>query len=189
MGKYFQQQDETELSHKIYTEQLKNNYPGLAIECLTLAKECEVEEEYGDDHVNSIRFKSLMKNKIKMKNEKEIISKMKTLRKLEHLTEEPFECKDYIKELNLEQIRMKFRLRTKMVKTKMNMKNLDANWLCNSCETAIDNQSHLIWCPAYTKLREGKNLESDKDLIDYFTKVLKIVVNITKIVVNISKYY
>ena len=99
---------------------------------------------------------------------------MKTLRKLEHLTEEPFECKEYIKQLTMEQIRMKFRIRTKMVKTKMNMKNLDANWLCDSCETAIDNQSHLIWCLAYAKLREGKNLESDDDLIDYFTKVLKI---------------
>ena len=57
---------------------------------------------------------------------------------------------------------------------KMNMKNNDENWMCDSCETAIDSQSHVIWCPAYSKLREGKDLSSDVDLIDYFNKVLTI---------------
>ena len=69
---------------------------------------------------------------------------------------------------------MKFRMRTKMSKTKMNMKNMHRKWLCDSCETANDSQSHVVWCPAYSKLRAGKNIDSDEDLINYFNKVLAI---------------
>ena len=74
----------------------------------------------------------------------------------------------------MEQIRTKFRIRTKMTKVKMNMKNGEQNWMCDSCETAIDTQSHVLWCPAYAKIREGKDLSSDIDLIDYFDKVISI---------------
>ena len=38
----------------------------------------------------------------------------------------------------------------------------------------IETQDHILWCPAYHELREGKSLESDKDLIEYFGKVMKI---------------
>ena len=119
-------------------------------------------------------FKHIIKKKINIKNEEQLRNKLKGFKKLENLSDEPFECKEYMKILNLEQIRMKFRIRTKMIKTKMNMKNMYKNWLCDSCETAIDSQSHVVWCPAYSKLRAGKNLDSDKDLIEYFNKVLAI---------------
>ena len=174
LGKYLQQQDKSELSYQIYEEQINNNYPGLAKECVILAKECDVVDDYEDESVSKKKFNSLFKNKIKMKNEKQLKDKMKDMTKLKHLIEEPFECKEYLKILNLEQIRTKFKIRTKMIKTKLNMKNIDKNWMCDSCETAIDSQSHVIWCPAYSQLREGKNLDSDKDLIDYFNKVLAI---------------
>ena len=39
---------------------------------------------------------------------------------------------------------------------------------------AIETNSHVLWCPAYQNLREGKSLESDKDLAQYLMNVLKI---------------
>ena len=61
---------------------------------------------------------------------------------------------------------------------KFNFKNIqnyaNDNWQCDSCEKSIDTQSHVLWCPAYQNLREGKSLDSDDDLIEYITKVMVI---------------
>ena len=45
--------------------------------------------------------------------------------------------------------------------------------MCDSCKRAIESQSHLLWCPAYQHLREGKSLDSDKDLTQYIINVLQ----------------
>ena len=41
-------------------------------------------------------------------------------------------------------------------------------------EHTVDSQSHLMFCPAFQDLREGKSLESDEDVVDYVRKVLTI---------------
>ena len=63
-----------------------------------------------------------------------------------------------------------------MVDIKMNYyaKYTEDLWRCDSCLSAIETQSHVLYCPAYTELRKGKNLESNEDLTEYFKKVLKI---------------
>ena len=71
-----------------------------------------------------------------------------------------------------------FSLRTHMFKCKMNFMNDPAYkaemWRCNSCETCIDSQSHILYCPAYKELREGKSLTSDEDIVNYFREVMII---------------
>jgi len=48
-------------------------------------------------------------------------------------------------------------------------------WRCDSCKTgAIESQSHVLHCQAYRKLREEKDLNKDKDVVDYFRGVLVI---------------
>ena len=47
-------------------------------------------------------------------------------------------------------------------------------WKCDSCQSAIETQDHILWCPAYLSLREGKSIDNDKDIIKYFTEVMKI---------------
>ena len=47
-------------------------------------------------------------------------------------------------------------------------------WMCDSCQSQIDTQSHVLFCPAYKKLRDGKDLGSDKDLAEYLAKVMAI---------------
>ena len=65
-----------------------------------------------------------------------------------------------------------------MLDVKFNYKNNPIHsaklWLCDSCETSIDTQSHILWCPSYAKLREGKDIRSDEDLINYLKSVMKI---------------
>ena len=75
--------------------------------------------------------------------------------------------------------RMMFRMRSKMVSCKMNMSskrsNIETVWKCHSCMSgAIKTQSHILYCEAYKPLREGKSLDYDKDLVEYFRKVMEI---------------
>ena len=92
------------------------------------------------------------------------------------------ETKDYIKNMNVENARTKFQLRTEMLDVKFNYKhspiNVQSLWQCESCQTNIETQSHIMWCPAYSELREGKDITNDNDLIEYVRKVLKIRENL-----------
>ena len=69
------------------------------------------------------------------------------------------------------------RVRTRMVKCKMNQSSSKCNkaslWQCEDCGY-IDSQTHIIHCPAYKDLREGKDLNSDVDVANYFKEVLRI---------------
>ena len=64
-----------------------------------------------------------------------------------------------------------------MIPAKMNMKGnpkfAAELWRCDDCQS-MDSQSHILWCPAYAPLREGKNLDDDDDLIKYYQTVMKI---------------
>ena len=64
-----------------------------------------------------------------------------------------------------------------MIKCAMNQSsdagNKTALWKCKACGY-VDTQTHILHCPRFTDLRESKSLESDHDLVEYFSKVLKI---------------
>ena len=51
--------------------------------------------------------------------------------------------------------------------------NKQTLWQCSGCG-CVDTQSHILHCAAFQHLREGKSIENDQDLVDYFTQVLKI---------------
>ena len=111
--------------------------------------------------------------------EKELKNSIEQYSKLDELRDETtWERKDYFKKMTMAEARLKFSLRTKMFKCKFNYandpKNKADNWKCDSCQRNIDSQSHVLWCPAYSRLREGKSMDNDKDIITYFKKVLNI---------------
>ena len=91
---------------------------------------------------------------------------------------EEYGRKDYLSNLRLDEVRTLFRTRTMMMDVKDNFrskKDYSADLsMCDSCETAIESQSHVLWCPAYSELRENKDLSSNKDLTEYMGKVMRI---------------
>ena len=94
------------------------------------------------------------------------------------MKEESFQTKQYLKEYQLDDARTLFKYRSKMLDFKFNYKSNPTHskdlWKCDSCQSAIESQDHILWCPAYIDLRNGKSIECDKDLVDYFTSVMKI---------------
>ena len=133
-------------------------------------------------------FKSTVKQNLNEECEKELKNAMKTLSKLKDgpMPSENFEKKSYLDNLALNNARSKFKFRAKMFDTQFNYKNQreysDKLCQCSSCQISIKTQEHVLFCPAYSELREGKSLESDQDLTDYLQKVLKIreKLNLTK---------
>ena len=98
------------------------------------------------------------------------------------MKDESFGTKQYLKDLSLSDARLNFKIRSKMLNIKFNYKNDKLNakelWNCDSCQSAIESQDHIIWCPAYADLREDKSLNNDNDLIVYFKEVMKIRENL-----------
>ena len=47
------------------------------------------------------------------------------------------------------------------------------NWRCVGCGE-VDSQEHVIVCKAYEKLRNGKDLNDDFDLVKYFREVINL---------------
>ena len=55
-------------------------------------------------------------------------------------------------------------------------------WSCSGCGNSDlgyelagsrDTQQHIMLCPGYAELREDKNLEDDRNLVKYFSQVIK----------------
>ena len=55
-------------------------------------------------------------------------------------------------------------------------------WTCVGCESVsqtgevkrmMDSQTHILSCSGYEDLRVDRNLENEKDLVDYFSLVIK----------------
>ena len=94
------------------------------------------------------------------------------------MTTEDFELRQYIRNMNISDARVNFSIRSKMLNCKFNYKNDFINdrclWRCDSCQTQIDTQSHILVCPAYSGIRDGKDMSCDKDLISYIRQVMLV---------------
>ena len=168
----------TSLAHEVAAIQSDMSYPGLVMECNNLMEEYELT----DIHTASkIQWKRAVKDAVSKQNKSSLLQKIQNgYKKLDYKTlrEEKFETKEYLKSLNLPDARMKFALRSKMTKTvQMNYKGekkyIKNGWKCQDCEIP-DTQDHIVRCPCYQQLRVGKDLTSDKDLVEYFRKVIQI---------------
>ena len=123
-------------------------------------------------------WKSKVKQAIENKNSEILKKSMEKYSKLDKMKlEAKCEMKDYLKDMTMEEARTHFRIRTRTFNCKMNQssdpKHRAELWKCSACGN-IDSQSHILWCDAYSKLREGKSLDNDRDIAQYYYKVMLI---------------
>ena len=153
-------------------------YPGLVTEYKTLCQELELPHP---GTMSAFSWKRKVKNAVMKANRSHLLDQIETkYEKLDFETwkEEKFELKDYVKTLMLHEGRMKFRIRGKMVKyVKLNFSSdplySSQLWHCTHCDM-MDSQSHITKCESYKYLREGKDLDSNKDLVKYFRDVISL---------------
>lgn len=173
--------DDGELSKNILKEQISMKFPGLAMEAQQYMKDLNLPDisENSGTKISSYAWKNLVKKALKQHCEKYFLQKLPDSKKLkDNIKGEKFERKQYINEMTMKEAQTNFKFRTHMTNVKFNYKNdkkyREELWRCDSCKSAIDTQSHILWCPAYRELRIGKNINNDSDLVNYIQKVMKV---------------
>ena len=163
------------LAHEIMQVQEKFAYPGLIRECQGLLAYYALPQP---DNYSKHQWKSLVKRSVRKKSQNDLLFQMKKYSKIDEseLKKEEYSLKNYIKKLNTPDARLRFALRAKMTRSvKMNFKGVKSfaaeNWLCNDC-LVPDTQEHLMECPAFSSFRVGKDLQTDKNLVDYFRQII-----------------
>ena len=141
-----------------------------------MAGELGILDELVNEKVGKAEFKNVVKEAIDKKNEQILRLEMTKYSKLKDLEGEEYSRKEYLKELSVQEARVKIRTRCYMTELAFNFKNKPeyANncWTCTSCNSAVDTFSHIKWCVAHEDLREGRDLSCDKDLVWYITQVM-----------------
>ena len=166
------------LANEIISVQLKAGFPGLAKECKGYIQDLRL-TDITEESISNQKWKNEVKQAILEKNKNDLIFEMKKKEKVKEYINEPFEKKEYFQSLNLHEARIIFKKRAKMLQfVKMNFPSdpvyKSELWQCSGCMSKIDTMSHVLWCSAYSNLRENKDINSDKDLASYLEQVLKI---------------
>merc|ERR1711915_860097 len=120
----------------------------------------------------------MKKKAIKRKSEENAKKEMVKYSKVEYIGsyEEKLNVKDYIRNMRLRNAMMMFRIRSSMIDVKMSKMSDNKYacdlWKCDLCGS-LDSQSHVLWCPAFSSLREGRSLDNASNLVTYFHQVIK----------------
>ena len=168
--------EDSSLAKQVYKEQSEHGWPGLVTECGDILKRWNLKDIF--ERSTKSQWKVAVKKEAKVKNEDKLSALIKKSSKLEILKGESYGEKSYLSDMKMQDARINFSLRSRMYDCKMNFLNNPVfkaeMWRCDSCRSCVDSQSHILYCPAYQQLREGKSLSSDKDIVSYFKEVLAI---------------
>ena len=133
-------------------------------------------------------FKKLVRDYIHKRQRETLLNTIKSYKKIsyEQYLKEDFKRKQYFFELDLNQIRDRFRISSGMIDVKANFpKKYNYKLDCESCSelnkqtdtqtvTPTESQSHLIeTCPAFDDLREEHDTETDIGLVNFFKAVME----------------
>ena len=175
------------LAKEILDVQHKLSLPGLSQECQPSLNQWGITKV---ESYSSLEWKRFVKAKIQELNREDLKEQSKPYKKINHgqSTDDQFGRMEYISKLNISEARTKFKLNTRMTPSiKMNFPSDSAFakqfWTCPGCTDGVmdellvgsrDTQQHVLICPGYAQLREDLDLKEDKDLVHYFTQVIKI---------------
>ena len=178
---------EDTLAREVFDEQRRLALPGLVQECQDFLVKFGITDA---SKYTPYQWKGLVKSKISELNHHDILEEIKHSKKIsyEEYVGQKHERKAYLSSLNISDARMKFKLNSRMTPTiQMNFPSdpefTRQLWTCSGCIDGVDGdrvdgsrdtQEHVIICPGYAGLRENKNFDDDKDLVRYFSQVIKM---------------
>ena len=165
-------QKDGSLAGSIYKEQLRMGWPGLATEVE------EICHKIGLGNINEMEVtKAEICDAIEMHGYKEMKEEMEGKEKLKDIRHGNFrKPQEYMEEKSIENARMAYRVRSKMVETiKLNFKNSYKPLLqCDFCSSGEEeSQEHAMICEAWEEERRGLDLYRMSDVVKFFTKILK----------------
>ena len=108
----------------------------------------------------------------------DMMSRFDSSRKLQDIKESDFTClQPYFNDKNLENSRMKLKIRTKMLDKipgnfKNKYKNAENGLTCNLCPDEM-TQNHCVICPGRKEQRKDLDLSNLDNLVSYFRTILE----------------
>ena len=128
------------------------------------------------------KFKFLIKSACAKANDNDLKSQIQSYKKMTALRDEIIKGNGYFFKETLYNARAIFRFRVDLFEAKNNFKNRPEykkeGYLCDSCQYQVDENTHVLFCPSYSSLREGKSLNNDVHWAQYLQKVLEIRTNL-----------
>ena len=180
MVKHVRELEDDSLAKQMYEEQVKNSWPGLAKEAEEICKELYIENvnetkkgkiEYHKEVKDAVRMIDELNMKKEMGDEDTGMKKMKVMRKAD------CSLKEYMRTGTLYSARRTWEVRSYMLRVAGNYpghkRYIATGWQCQACMGMVrEDQDHLTTCIGYADLIQGKDIENDEDLVDFYTKVM-----------------
>ena len=176
------------LAREVFQVQEELNLPGLLQDCQEFLVERRITKF---SNYSKSQWKSLIKAEIHKLNKETVLKKMIGYSKVsyENHLNEPYQLQPYLRTLNIADARLRFKLKTHMAPSIMmnfpsDVKFTEQLWTCTGCGDDCnkadgqvggrrDTQTHIMICPGYADLRVDKNMKEDKDLVQYFSQVIR----------------
>ena len=163
--------EETELTHKIYKEQINNTTPGDFVELL--AKDFELINVQKNDaeirNMNTSLYKQFIKKRIKASAFTQLSESQQKHSKVRHIEYEALKTQTYMTSpiFSNEEVNLLHALRSRMTDCKVNFrqKYASSSLVCNLCAVSDEDQQHILNCKVLTE--KVKSAEIIKEKVKY----------------------
>ena len=176
--KHLHSLDDSTLAKQILSEMINNDWQGLYKDVQSACQELNVSHTLFDPEVSKYKFKKYVKSVCRTQNDAELYSEIKEYKKMKAIQDEICKGNKYFFQENLYNARVIFRFRVELTESKMNFKNKYEykceKYMCDSCQSEIDENTHVLFCHSYKNLRDGLDMNNDRDLAQYLQKVMNI---------------
>ena len=175
--------EQSAISRKVYEEQKRENWPGLAKETQEICEELKI-ENVNITSQNKKTYRKIVTEACHKLNEERLRNDAGNKEKCQRIMKEPYGRKKYIDGKIIHKVREQYRTRVGMQAFAGNYSHdkrfSKTQWKCR-CDTSIENEAHLMegFCPVYGKVREKyDDLNSDENLIQMFNEILTMRENL-----------
>ena len=175
LAKHIHDLNEDTLAKQVMSEQISRNWPGLVKQASLYQDKLNLTGLF-DPQVTKNQLKTKTKEACQKANDTELKQQISLYKKMSAMRDELEKGNSYFYKENITNVRTLFKFRVDHFEAKANFKNKYKNedMLCDSCESKIDLNTHVLHCPSYAKLRENKSLNNDTHLAEYLQKVIEI---------------
>ena len=131
-----------------------------------------------DENITKSQYKMKVRKACSIHNNEDLKKKISEYKKMKALRDEISKGNEYFFKESLQNIRALFRFRVELFQAKLNFKQnreyKQENYLCDSCQSKIDENVHVLFCDSYRSLREGLDINNDSHLAWYLQRVMEI---------------
>ena len=163
----------------MYEQQVKLNFEGLSSDVTKLCdliglEDANITEKGKKEYANLVKKACREYDEKMMKNDMERMKESK----MKRMWKDDLRMKDYVRTGTLYSVRKTWEARSYMLRVAGNFPNQKkyqrTGWLCQACDLRVrEDQDHLTSCKGYADLRDGKDLDHDSELVDFFRGVME----------------